>query len=191
MSIGCLGALVCDDIWFIVGCQDRYRGISKQHEVMVIDNSPLYYAYLLRGAGRVGVIYDTRSDIRPSCVCLTVGRWGVRLQNEVVLIFTTHYLSPSRQCGVGTDWNGSHPSCCHFRWSLTSRLTVQYCLCFLLNHFAFFIILWKDHAACLQEQILVRIVRLPAEGYSQREVARMLGVSQGCINKILRGNRSR
>ena len=41
----------------------------------------------------------------------------------------------------------------------------------------------------LQEQILVRIVRLPAEVYSQREVARMLGVSQGCISNILRCKR--
>ena len=31
----------------------------------------------------------------------------------------------------------------------------------------------------LQEQILVHIVRLSTEGYSQREVAIMLGVSQG------------
>ena len=39
------------------------------------------------------------------------------------------------------------------------------------------------------EQILQRIVRLLADGNSQREVARMLGVSQGCISKILRRNR--
>ena len=37
----------------------------------------------------------------------------------------------------------------------------------------------------LPEQILQRIVRLLAGGNSKREVARMLGVSQGCINKIL------
>ena len=41
----------------------------------------------------------------------------------------------------------------------------------------------------LPEQILQRIVRLSADGYSQQEVARMLGVSQGCISKILRRNR--
>ena len=41
----------------------------------------------------------------------------------------------------------------------------------------------------LPEQILQRIVRLSADGNSQREVARMLGVSQGCINKILGRNR--
>ena len=64
-------------------------------------------------------------------------------------------------------------------WRLTSRLTVRYCVCFLLNHFA----------CNLQEQILVCIARLSAEGYSQREVARMLGVSQGCVSKILRRNR--
>ena len=40
----------------------------------------------------------------------------------------------------------------------------------------------------LPEQILQRIVRLSADGNSQREVARMLGVSQGCISKILRCN---
>jgi len=37
----------------------------------------------------------------------------------------------------------------------------------------------------LPQQILQRIVRLSADGNSQREVARMLGVSQGCVSKIL------
>ena len=41
----------------------------------------------------------------------------------------------------------------------------------------------------LPQQILQRIVRLSADGNSQREVARMLGVSQRCISKILRCNR--
>ena len=41
----------------------------------------------------------------------------------------------------------------------------------------------------LPEQVLQRIVRLSADSNSQREVARMLGVSQGCISKILRRNR--
>ena len=41
----------------------------------------------------------------------------------------------------------------------------------------------------LPEQILQRIVRLSADGNSQREVARMLGLSQGCISKNLRLNR--
>ena len=41
----------------------------------------------------------------------------------------------------------------------------------------------------LPEQILQRIVRLSADCNSQREVASMLGVSQGCISKILRRNR--
>ena len=41
----------------------------------------------------------------------------------------------------------------------------------------------------LPEQILQRFVRLSADGNSQREVARMPGVSQGCISKILRRNR--
>ena len=41
----------------------------------------------------------------------------------------------------------------------------------------------------LTEQILQRIYRLSADGNSQREVARMLGVSQGCISKILQRNR--
>ena len=36
------------------------------------------------------------------------------------------------------------------------------------------------------ELILVRIVRLSVEGYSRREVANILGVSQECIDKILR-----
>ena len=40
----------------------------------------------------------------------------------------------------------------------------------------------------LPEKILQRIVRLSADGNSQREVARMLGVSQGCISKILQRN---
>ena len=38
------------------------------------------------------------------------------------------------------------------------------------------------------EQILQRMVRLSADGNSQGEVARTLGVSQGCISKILRHN---
>ena len=37
----------------------------------------------------------------------------------------------------------------------------------------------------LPQQILQRIVRLSADGNSQWEVARILGVSQGCISKIL------
>ena len=37
----------------------------------------------------------------------------------------------------------------------------------------------------LPEQILQRIVKLCADGNCQREVARMLGMSQGCIRKIL------
>ena len=40
----------------------------------------------------------------------------------------------------------------------------------------------------LPEQILQQIARLWADGNSQREVARMLGVSQGCKSKILRCN---
>ena len=38
-------------------------------------------------------------------------------------------------------------------------------------------------------QMLQRIVSSSADGNSQRDVARMLGVSQGCISKILRRNR--
>ena len=41
----------------------------------------------------------------------------------------------------------------------------------------------------LPQLILQRIVRLLADGTSQQEVARMLGVFQGCIQKILRCNR--
>ena len=41
----------------------------------------------------------------------------------------------------------------------------------------------------LPEQILQRIVRLSADGNSLREVARMLGMSEGCISKILRRSR--
>ena len=41
----------------------------------------------------------------------------------------------------------------------------------------------------LQDQISLRIVRLSAEGYSQKEVARMLDVSQTCVSKILRRER--
>ena len=41
----------------------------------------------------------------------------------------------------------------------------------------------------LPQQILQRIVRLSADGNSQREVARMLGMSQGYISKILQRNR--
>ena len=41
----------------------------------------------------------------------------------------------------------------------------------------------------LPKNILQRIVRLSADDNSQREVTRMLGVSQGVISKILRRNR--
>ena len=41
----------------------------------------------------------------------------------------------------------------------------------------------------LPEQILQRIFRLSADGSSQQEVAKMLGVSQGCISKVLWRNR--
>ena len=41
----------------------------------------------------------------------------------------------------------------------------------------------------LPQQILQRIVRLSADGNSQRKVARMLGVSQGCVSKIMWRNR--
>ena len=41
----------------------------------------------------------------------------------------------------------------------------------------------------LPEHLLQRIVRLSTDGNSQREAARMLGVSQGYISKILRRNR--
>ena len=74
------------------------------------------------------------------------------------------------------------PSCRHFGWSLPSRLTVQYWVCVLLNHLVFSIIIWGLN---LQEQILLRHVRLSTEGYSQRKVARILDVSQGCVNKVL------
>ena len=39
----------------------------------------------------------------------------------------------SQQYSDGIDWNGSHPSCCCFGWSLPSRLTVQYCVCFFIS----------------------------------------------------------
>ena len=41
----------------------------------------------------------------------------------------------------------------------------------------------------LPQQILQRIVVLSADGNSEQEVARMLGVSQGCTSKIVRRNR--
>ena len=40
----------------------------------------------------------------------------------------------------------------------------------------------------LPEQILQRIVRLSADDNFQQEVARILGVSEGYISKILRSN---
>ena len=94
-------------------------------------------------------------------------------------------VGQSRQYSVRTDWDGSHPCCYHFEWSLPSMLTV------LLNHFhfAFFSFFGGIMPLNLQEQILVCNIRLSAEGYSQWEVKRMLGVSQGCISKILPRNR--
>ena len=59
----------------------------------------------------------------------------------------------------------------------------------MLNHFVFFIILGRNHAAYFATANLMRIVKLSAKGYPQCEVARMLDVSQGCISKILRRNR--
>ena len=61
----------------------------------------------------------------------------------------------------------------------------------MLNHLHF--LSFFDHSFIMprnwQEKILVRIVRLLAEGYSQGQAARMFDVSHGCVNKILRRNR--
>ena len=65
----------------------------------------------------------------------------------------------SRKYSVGTDWNGSHPSCGHFGWSLPSRLTGQYCVHLLLIHFAFSIIFEGIMPQNLQERIVVHIVK--------------------------------
>ena len=62
-------------------------------------------------------------------------------------------------------------------------------LCVFRNHFVFLSSFDGIMPRNLQEQLLVHIVRLSAEGYSQWEVARMLGVSQGCVSKILRRNK--
>ena len=64
------------------------------------------------------------------------------------------------QYSTGTDWNASHPSCCHFGWSLPSRLTVQYCVCFMLNHLHFLSFFDGIKPCNFQKQILVRIVTL-------------------------------
>ena len=72
----------------------------------------------------------------------------------------------SGQCSVVTDWNGSRTSCCHFGWSLPSRLTVQYCVCFLLSHFAFSVILWWHHA--------VELARANADAYCKIVSLRLL-----------------
>ena len=48
---------------------------------------------------------------------------------------------------LATHWNGSHPTCCHFGWSLANRFRVQYSVCFLLNHCVFSIILCGHYAA--------------------------------------------
>ena len=68
-------------------------------------------------------------------------------------------------------------------------IMVQYCMCFLLNSFAFSTILWWYHAVYFARVYTGAIVRFSAEGYSQREVARIMGVSPRCISKILRRNR--
>ena len=82
------------------------------------------------------------------------------------------------QYSVRSDCNGSYPSCFHHGGSLPSKLMVQYGAWFLLNHFAFSISFQGIMSRNLQYIILVHIVRLSAEGYSQQELARMLGVSQ-------------
>ena len=124
-------------------------------------------------------------------------QFWVRLRIEVMLIFTIHcptiWLANaglSRQFSLGTDWNIRHPSCCHFEWSLPSRLMVQYCVCvfcWIILHFLSFF--EGTMPRNLQQQIQVRMVRLSAECSFQREVARILGVSQGYVCKVLRRNR--
>ena len=51
----------------------------------------------------------------------------------------------SREYSIGSDWVRSHPICCHVARSLPTRSTIQYCVCFLLNDFAVFIIIWRYH----------------------------------------------
>ena len=115
-------------------------------------------------------------------------RWfqcWIRLQNKAVLISTTPYVSNCMvNAGQSQHWlEWKSQSCCHFGWSLPNRLSAQPCVCFLLNHFAFYTFFVGIMARNLQEQILVRIVTLLTEVYSQLEGARMSGVSQGCVRK--------
>ena len=76
------------------------------------------------------------------------------------------------------DFRGSHlkwslPSHCHFDSFMQRGVSVK----------TIDISLKGIMPQNLPQQILQRIVRLSADGNSQREVARMLGVSQGCISK--------
>ena len=97
---------------------------------------------------------DIYNCIRVNLIGIYWFQCWIRLQNEVVMISTTHYLTNwivnAGQCcerSGATDWHGSHPSCCHFGWSLPSRFTAQWLMCILLSHFAFSINLWEHHAA--------------------------------------------
>ena len=103
--------------------------------------------------------YTLKAAVMESPILNLIGinsfRYWVRLQNTAVSISTTHYPThwmvnacQPRQYSIGTDWNGRHLSCCHFGWSLPSRLTVQYCVHFLLNKFAFYHLRASCHIIC-------------------------------------------
>ena len=119
----------------------------------------------------------------------------VQLRNEILLISTIHYINQ-------IEW----PNTISIVWGpLTAEkvssgvvTSSEVCLAittwmllwgFGKDYWHFFEILKGIMPQNLPEQILQRIVRLLADGNSQREVARMLGMPQGCISKILRRNR--
>ena len=119
----------------------------------------------------------------------------ILLRNEILLISPIHYaikLNGQTQSVLSGDrWDSSEGKS-HFRGSHLKRsLPSHYQFDAFMQRgvsvktWHFFELLNGIMPQNLPDQILQRIVRLLADGNSQRKVARMLGVSQGYISKIL------
>ena len=121
-------------------------------------------------------------------------------RNEILLISSIHYVTKldvqTQSVLSGDHWDsreGKNVSSSVVTWIevclAITTLMLYAALDFGKDYWFFFELLKGIMPQNLPEQMLQRIVRLSANGNSQREVARMLGVSQGWISKILRRNR--
>ena len=110
----------------------------------------------------------------------------------ILLISSIHYVTKlngqTTQKKEKSQFSGNHLKWsipCHYHFDAFMQRGVSVKTIDISLNF------WRGscHIICHNKYCMQRIVRLSADGNSQREVARMLGVSQGCISKILRRNR--